>query len=237
MTFLLRMMSAIRARLRALFRRGAVEREMHDEMARHLEEATRRFVRRGMSAAEARDAARREFGNVAYLQEESRDARGGRWIESLLGDVRFAFRHFARTPLTTITLVLVLSLGIGVNSALFSILQSVTMRPAPGVPSDDALVRVRGTTFSRTEGELRARGFSMLELNRPRLSARDLLRCCRLRGGSDGPRPRRWQRAPPGRSPLRHAELLRDASSPTGDWSRDCRPEVRPTRRAPSSWR
>jgi len=115
--------SAIRARLRALFRRGAVEREMHDEMARHLEEATRRFVRRGMSAAEARDAARREFGNVAYLQEESRDARGGRWIESLLADVRFTLRHFARTPLTTITLVLVLSLGIGVNSALFSILQ------------------------------------------------------------------------------------------------------------------
>jgi hypothetical protein len=64
------MASAIRARLRAVFRRGAVEREMHDEMARHIEEATQRFVRRGMSAAEARDAAHREFGNVVYLQEE-----------------------------------------------------------------------------------------------------------------------------------------------------------------------
>jgi predicted permease len=165
MTFLLRMTSVIGARLRAVFRRGAVEREMRDEMAGHLDEATERLVRRGMTAAEARDMARREFGNVAYLQEESRDARGGRWIESLLGDVRFALRHFARTPLTAITLVLVLSLGIGVNAALFSILQSVTMRPAPGVPDDDALVRVRGTTFSRADGELEPREFSMPELD------------------------------------------------------------------------
>jgi hypothetical protein len=165
MMFLLRMTSAIGARLRAVFRRGTAEREMHDEMARHLDESTERLVRRGMSAAEARDAARREFGNVAYLQEESRDARGGRWVESLVGDVKFAFRHFARTPLTTITLVLVLSLGIGVNAALFSILQSLTMRPAPGVPADDALVRIRGTTFARTDGTLEPRPFSMPELD------------------------------------------------------------------------
>jgi predicted permease len=156
---------AVGARLRAVFRRGAVEREMQGEMARHLEEATDRLVRRGLSVIEARDAARREFGNVALIQEEGRDARGGRWVESLLGDVRFAFRHFGRTPLTAITLVLVLSLGIGVNAALFAILQALTMRPAPGVPADDALVRVRGTTFARVEGKLLPRGFSMPEIN------------------------------------------------------------------------
>jgi hypothetical protein len=104
---------AIRSRLRAVFRRAAVDREMREEMALHIEQATERLMRRGLSEAEARDAARREFGNVAVLQEEARDARGARWIESCVADVRFALRHFARTPLTAVTLVLVLALGIG----------------------------------------------------------------------------------------------------------------------------
>jgi predicted permease len=159
------MTSALVARLRAVFRRGAVEREMQAEMAAHLEQAVERLRHRGMSDAEARDAARREFGNVALLQEESRDARGGQWIETVAADVRFAFRHFARTPVTAITLILVLSLGIGVNSALFSILQALTMRPAPGVPGDRSLVRIRGVATSRTEGRRTPRDFSVPELN------------------------------------------------------------------------
>ena len=155
---------AIRARLRAIVRRGAVEREMRDEMALHLEQATARLVARGMSEAEARDAARREFGNVALLQEHGRDARGARWMETLAADVRFALRHFAHTPLTAITLVLVLALGIGVNSAIFSVLQALTMRPAPGVPADEALVRVRGTMLVRADGRLGSRELSMPEV-------------------------------------------------------------------------
>ena len=131
-------------------------------MDRHLEQATERLMQRGMSAADARDAARREFGNVALLQEEARDARGARWIESFAADVKFAMRHFGKTPLTAITLVLVLALGIGVNSALFSFMQVVTMRTPPGVAVDDALVRVRGIV--RIQGRARPRGFSMPEL-------------------------------------------------------------------------
>src|SRR5687768_3525915 len=138
---------------------------MHAEMAAHVERSVERLMRRGLSATAAREAARREFGNVAYLQEEARDARGGRWIETLVSDVRFAIRHFARTPLTAITLVLVLSLGIGVNSALFSVLQLLTMRPPPGVAADDALVRIRGSTLFRAEGRLGARQFSLPELD------------------------------------------------------------------------
>jgi predicted permease len=158
-------LSAIRAHLRVIFRRGTVDREMREEMALHLEHATERFMRRGLSETEARDAARREFGNVAVLHEEARDVRGARWIESCLADVRFALRHFARTPLTALTLVLVLALGIGVNSALFSILQALTMRPAPGVPDDAALVRVRGIVVSRADGRLQPRLFSGPEVN------------------------------------------------------------------------
>jgi predicted permease len=156
---------AIRSHLRTIFQRGAVDREMREEMALHLERATERLRQRGMSDADARDAARCEFGNVALLQEEGRDARGTRWIESGIADVRFALRHFARTPLTAVTLVLVLALGIGVNSAIFSLLQALTMRPAPGVPADDALVRIRGTKLSRADGRLGSRELSMPEVN------------------------------------------------------------------------
>jgi predicted permease len=138
---------------------------MREEMASHLEQATARLKSRGLSEAEARDTARREFGNIAVLQEEARDVRGARWIESCMADVRFALRHFGRAPLTAITLVLVLALGIGVNAALFSILQALTMRPAPGVPDDRALVRIRGMTVSRAEGRVQPRRFSMPEVN------------------------------------------------------------------------
>ena len=155
----------IRPIYRAVFRRDRAERDMHEEMNAHLERAVERLRARGLSEGDARALARRDFGNVAYLQEEARDVRGGRWLETLGRDVRFAFRYFARTPLTAATLVLVLALGIGVNSALFSILQALLLRPAPAVPTDDALVRIRGTTFQRTEGSLQSRGLSLLEVN------------------------------------------------------------------------
>jgi hypothetical protein len=146
------MIHAIRSRLRAAFRRAAVDREMRDEMALHLEQTTELLVRRGLSEADALDTARREFGNVALLQEEARDAHGARWIESCVADVRFAMRHFSRTPLTAITLVLVLSLGIGVNSVIFSVLQAFIMRAPSGVAADESLVRVRGTVLARASG-------------------------------------------------------------------------------------
>ena len=154
------MIHTIRSRLRAVFRRGALDREMRDEMALHLEQATERLMRRGMSEADARDAARREFGNVAVLQEEGRDARGARWVDSLTADLRYALRHFSRTPVTAITLVLVLAFGIGVNSAIFTLLQAFAMRGPPAVDADPSLVRVRGTLFVRASGRLGARGFS-----------------------------------------------------------------------------
>ena len=82
----------LRALYRVVFRRTQVERDMHEEMGAHLDQAVERLKRRGLSDAAAREAARREFGNVAYLQDEARDARGGQWLETLVRDVRFAFR-------------------------------------------------------------------------------------------------------------------------------------------------
>ncbi len=145
----MRALDQMRAWLRAVLRRGHTEREMHEEMAAHVAQATDRFIARGMSKQDALLAARREFGPVGVLQEHARDARGGRWIEALAHDLKHAFRYFARTPLTTITVVLTLALGIGFSSAGFSVLNGILTRPAPGVPNDPALVTIRGFSSVR----------------------------------------------------------------------------------------
>src|SRR5690348_14623907 len=129
-------------RLRAITRRSVLENQMQDELREHLERATDRFVARGMSRDAARLAARREFGNVASIEEEGRDARGARWVDALGGDIRFAVRYFSRHKATVSIIVAVLSLGVGANALIFSVIQSQLLRPAPGVPSDGDQVRV-----------------------------------------------------------------------------------------------
>ncbi|MEP6834933.1 MAG: FtsX-like permease family protein [Gemmatimonas sp.] len=134
-----------RAWLRAVMLRRRAEREMHEEMTAHIEQAAARFVARGMSERDALHAARKEFGNVALIQERSRDSRGGRWVDNLRADVRYALRHFARTPLTTITILFAMLLGVGGNAALYSVMQPLLFRTPPGVPNDPSLVMIRGT--------------------------------------------------------------------------------------------
>jgi predicted permease len=142
-------------RLRAIVGRGSIDDDMQAEMRQHLERATDRLIARGMSPAAARLAAKREFGNVTVLQEESRDARGGRWVDSLAGDLRFAFRYFARHKATVAIIVAVLALGTGANTLFFSIFQAEFLRPAPAVPADDAHARIwareRATQTARWE--------------------------------------------------------------------------------------
>jgi predicted permease len=153
----------LRAGLLGVIRRGSLDRDMRAEMAEHLARATDRYAASGLTEAEAREAARREFGNVAVLQEEGRDARGGRWLESLVADVRFALRQIARRPLASATIVGVLALGIGVHAGLFSLFQAITVRPAPGVRADDALVRLRGKEQSLQHGPWYPRDLSYPE--------------------------------------------------------------------------
>ncbi len=117
---------------------------MQQEMADHLSQATDRFRARGMNTGEAMLAARREFGVVSVIQEHARDARGGQWMASVIGDLRHAVRHFARAPLMALTIVLTLTLGIGIASAAFGTVSGIFTRPAPGVPDDESLVTIRG---------------------------------------------------------------------------------------------
>ena len=122
---------------------------MQTEMSEHLERSTARLVARGLSPEDARHAALREFGNVAYLQEEARDARGAGWVDALAADSRFALRHFARKPGTTLTMLVVLVAGLAISTLLFTYVYAYAKQPPPGVTLEDDLVRIRG---SRTYG-------------------------------------------------------------------------------------
>jgi predicted permease len=152
----------IRKRVRAAAARSRLERDMQEEMRGHIAQAAERFRSRGMSEADALVAARREFGNVGVLQEQARDARGARWIESVLGDLRHALRQYARSPLLAATIVLTLTLGIGVSSAAFSLIAGAVSRPTPGIPADPSLVTIRGIGVN--DGRAYARNVSYPEL-------------------------------------------------------------------------
>lgn len=151
-------------RLRAILGRRALEHDMQAEMRDHLQQATERLTARGLSQADARLAAKREFGNLSVLQEQARDARGARWVDALASDLLFAFRYFARQSLTTSTIVVVLALGIGANSALFAAIQAEVLRPAPAVPKDAAHSRIYGLEQPRRGARWQVREFSYPEL-------------------------------------------------------------------------
>jgi predicted permease len=118
-------------RLWNMLRYRRLDREMDVELRHHLESLEAEYRARGLSAEAARLAARRDFGGVAHTREAHREQRGLRWLEQLLQDVRFGLRLLRRTPLFTAAVVLSLGLGIGANTAIFSLLNAVALRPLP----------------------------------------------------------------------------------------------------------
>ena len=123
-------------RFRSLFRRADVERDLDDELGYHIEQQTAENVRQGMSPKDARRSALRAMGGIAYRKEQVRDTRGTRWLEEFAGDVRFAVRGLRRTRGFSGAVILTLALGIGANTAMFTLLRGALLRPLPNRDGD-----------------------------------------------------------------------------------------------------
>ena len=128
-------------RFRALFLRGRAEREMDEELRFHLEQETAERIRNGAAPETARREALLAFGGVEQYKEAVRDARGTRPLENLASDIRYALRGLRRNPGFTLTATLVLGIGIGATTGVFSIMYSVVLAELP-YPDPDRLVMV-----------------------------------------------------------------------------------------------
>jgi len=130
---------ALVTRLRRLFGNCGADRDLNDEIETHLRLLTERYVRQGMSEAEAAWAARRQFGNVTLLQEVNREMRGIRFIETLFQDLRYGVRMLAKNRVFTFVAILTLAFGIGANTAIFSVIHAVLLSPLP-YPQSERMV-------------------------------------------------------------------------------------------------
>jgi putative ABC transport system permease protein len=117
----------------------------------HIEEETQDNIGRGMAPDEARQAALRKFGNILRVQEETREVWSVVWIEQLLQDVRYGFRVLRRNPAFTTVVILTLALGIGVNTAVFSVVNAVLLRPLPYPDAERVVAYSDGVSKSKAE--------------------------------------------------------------------------------------
>ena len=140
-------LSDLKYRLRAIFRRNTVEDDLGDELRFHIEQETEKYVRSGVAPDQAARRARLAFGPPDSLKEGCRDARGVTTLETAWRDVRYALRGMRRAPVFASTVILTIALGIGVNTAAFTIFNAYLLRP---IPVDDPYSLYAFTWTDRT---------------------------------------------------------------------------------------
>jgi predicted permease len=131
-----------------LFRRRHLYDDLAEEIRAHLEEKAAELEARGMSPAQAHDAARRSFGNVTSIEERGRETWEWPTVESFLTDARYALRQLRRAPTLSLIVVVTLAVGIAATSTVFSWTRSVLLDPLPGAADADRVLALETTTAS-----------------------------------------------------------------------------------------
>ncbi len=140
-------------RVRSFFQKRSRDKELDAELAAHLELEVEENMARGMSADEARRRALISFGGVAQAKEQHGEARGLPWLDVLLQDLRFTFRTLARDRGFTVIAVIILGLGIGANITVFSVVNTILLRPLP-LHNPQELVRILSKKGSGGESSM-----------------------------------------------------------------------------------